>query len=89
MTVANIEHLAWGGGVAVCQGWPTDSNTQSWYPRFLRTIIRPVAGMADSGVYSLEELEEMMDVAASDAALLEAREKGTTSIEGLIQELGL
>ena len=45
--------------------------------------------MADSGVYSLEELEEMMDVAASDAALLEAREKGTTSIEGLIQELGL
>jgi hypothetical protein len=45
-------------------------------------------GITSAG-HSLDSLEDLMDAVESDAALAEATEKGTTSIEDLIQELGL
>jgi hypothetical protein len=85
--VPNFGSLLLGEGVAFSEVRPSD--TSSWDPKLRGITFRRTAGSADSAGYSLDWLEEMMDSIESDAAMLEAKEKGTTSIEDLIQELGL
>jgi len=85
--VPSVGSLLSGEGVAVSEVRPSD--TSSWDPRLRGITFRRTAGIAESAGYSLDWLEEMMDSIESDAAMLEAKEKGTTSIEDLIQELGL
>lgn len=84
--VTNIQELVPRGAVTV--GWSSSTNGRCCDP-----ILRRVPGCASVGItsagHSLDSLEDLMDAGESDAALVEAKEKGTTSIEELIQELGL
>ena len=90
--VTSIGCLVSGGGVAVSEGWPSDTNARCCDPSLCRPIFpwtaRSAEGMTSAG-HPLDSLVDLMDAVESDAALVEAKEKGTTSIEELIQELGL